>query len=28
VNEIIEERGKKAALKKPWDFSFYYCALI
>ena len=28
VNEIIEERGKKAAGKKPWEFFCYYCALI
>ena len=29
VNEIIEERGKKAAAKKPWgNFFSYYCLLI
>jgi hypothetical protein len=29
VNEIIEERGKKALLKKPWGNYFSsYCSLI
>ena len=29
VNEIIEERGKKAAAKRPWgNFFSYYCLLI
>jgi hypothetical protein len=28
VNEIIEERAKKAVAKKWWNWFLYYCVLI